>query len=146
MTVLGGIDSVTYKKGNKMRYALWGIALIGVIFLATTFGKVLHEQVSATVPEGYRFSVSDNKWASGGLKTVYYVYDDKILVEDINLYVDDEKNVDRVVTIYDDINTVDLRYDEDGECDDGEPLSEPKILTTIKSLVSRKIGRQYIGL
>ena len=143
MTVVAEISNVSYKKGNLMRYTLWGFVLVGMIFLATTFGKVMHEQVSAVVPEGYRFLVTDKRWASGGLKTVYYVYDDKILVEDINLYADGDE-VDRAVRIYDDISTYGLEYDND--CDEEDVLCEPKVLTTIRNLVSRKIGREYIGL
>ena len=105
----------------------------------------MNGDVSATVPEGYKFSVTDNYIEGSNIRTRYYVYDDKILAEDESIIGD---HLNRSVLIYDGINTTSLQYDEDTIefCELGTCSEKPKILATIKSLISRKIGREYIGL
>lgn len=105
----------------------------------------MNGDVSASVPEGYRFSVTDNYIEGSNIRTRYYVYDDKIIVEDESI---NDDVVNRSVLVYDDVNTMPLRYDEDTIelCELGTCREKPKILATIKSLISRKIGREYIGL
>ena len=141
------ITEVTYKKGNKIRYTLWGLGATLIIFLGVTFLNLVNADVSASVPRDYKFAVIDNYTNGSGLRTTYYVYEDKILVEDENKYGED--GVDRVVMIYDNISTTDLRLDSEDRmdiCELGTCQSQPKILFTIKKLLSHKIGREYIGL
>ena len=127
-----------------MRYTLWGLAAICIAILVYTFVNTVNGDVSAAVPEGYRFSVTDNYVEGSKVRTRYYVYDDKIFVEDESF---DDDTVNRVILIYDGINTTSLQYDTDTIelCELGACREKPKILATIKSLISRRIGREYIG-
>lgn len=106
---------------------------------------MMNGEVSASVPEGYRFVVTDNYVEGSNIRTRYYVYDDKILVEDEST---NDNVVSRTVMIYDSVSTSGLEYDEETLelCELGSCKEKPKILSTIKSLISRKIGREYIGL
>ena len=139
------LTSVAYKKGNWMRYTLWALAALCIGILIYTFISTLNGDVSASVPEGYRFSVADNYIEGSKSRTTYYVYDDKILVEDESY---NDGVVNRSVMIYDGFNTTALQYDtETAEfCELGACREKPRILATIKNLLSRKIGREYIGL
>ena len=145
MTDIANLTNVAYKKGNWMRYSLWILAAICIGVLIYTFINTVNGEVSANVPEGYRFVVTDNYIEGSGLRTRYYVYDDKILVEDESA---NDNIVSRTVMIYDGINTAPLNYDEETVelCELGACKEKPKILATIKTLISRKIGREYIGL
>ena len=145
MTDSSNLSNVAYKKGNWMRYTLWVLAGVCIGMLIYTFINTLNSNVSAAVPEGYRFSVTDNYSEGSKIRTIYYVYDDRILVEDESI---NDNTVNRSLLVYDNVSTVDLKYDADTLelCELGSCLEKPKILTTIKSLISRKIGREYIGL
>ncbi|MBQ3321058.1 hypothetical protein IJG71_02935 [Candidatus Saccharibacteria bacterium] len=140
------LTAVAYKKGNWLRYTLWGVATICIAVLIFTFISAMNNEVSASVPEGYRFSVTDNYASGSKIRTTYYVYDDKILVEDES-FTDNATN--RVVLIYDGIKTDTIEYnvsDTATLCELGSCSEKPKALITIKNLISRKIGREYIGL
>ena len=145
MTNIASISNVTYKKGNWMRYILWALAAICISTLVYTFITTMNGDVSASVPDGYRFAVTDNYNNNSRIRTTYYVYDDHILVEDEGF---EDDSVNRTIMIYDDINTSSLKYDEETieMCELGACKEKPRILATIKSLISRKIGREYIGL
>ena len=145
MTDIAKLSNVAYKKGNWMRYSLWALAAICIGVLVYSFITMMNGEVSASVPEGYKFSVTDNYVEGSNIRTRYYVYDDKILVEDESIVGD---NLNRSVLIYDGFNTSSLQYDEETIelCELGSCSEKPRILTTIKSLISRKIGREYIGL
>ena len=145
MTDIAKLSNVAYKKGNWMRYSLWALAAICIGVLVYSFITMMNGEVSASVPEGYKFSVTDNYVEGSNIRTRYYVYDDKILVEDESVVGD---NLNRSVLIYDGFNTSSLQYDEETIelCELGSCSEKPRILTTIKSLISRKIGREYIGL
>ena len=80
------------------------------------------------------------------MRTTYYVYSNKILVEDENFTAD---SVDRTVMVYDGINTVPLNLDTNDTieiCELGSCHQVPKVLSVVKQLVSRQTGREYIGL
>ena len=145
MTSISKLSNVAYKKGNWMRYTLWALAALCIGILIYTFINTMNGDVSAAVPEGYRFSVTDNYIKGSNIRTRYYVYDDKILVEDESVV---DNTVNRSLLVYDNINTISLKYDDDTIelCELGACQEKPKILATIKSLISRKIGREYIGL
>ena len=144
MTDIAKLSNVAYKKGNWMRYTLWALAAICIGVLVYSFITMMNGDVSASVPEGYKFSVTDNYVEGSNIRTRYYVYDDKILVEDESIVGD---NLNRSVLIYDGFNTSSLQYDEETIelCELGSCSEKPRILATIKSLISRKIGREYIG-
>ena len=140
------MTAVSYKKGNWMRYTLWGLAVICITFLMITFFSVLNGEISATVPEGYKFSVTNNYSEGSHNRTTYYVYDNRIFVEDESF----EKNsVNRTVLVYDNISTDSLTLDLDDTieiCELGACHQVPKVLAVIKKLVSGKTGREYIGI
>lgn len=140
------LTAVAYKKGNWMRYTLWGLAAIAIAVLIFTFINTMSEGISAAIPEGYKFAVTNNYNEGSKVRTTYYVYDEYILVEDESF--EDEKT-NRVVMIYEGINTDSLTLDEEDKteiCELGSCRSHPKVLATIKNLISRKMGREYIGL
>ena len=145
MPNIANISNVAYKKGNWMRYTLWALGIVCIGVLIYTFAFTMSGEVSASVPEGYKFSVTDNYANGSKTRTTYYVYDDRILAEDEGF---EDDSVNRVVLVYDGINTSTLKYDTDAIelCELGACEEKPKILATIKSLISRKIGREYIGL
>ena len=145
MTDIANLSNVAYKKGNLMRYSLWALAAICIGVLVFSFITMMNGNVSASVPEGYKFSVTDNYIEGSNIRTRFYVYDDKIIVEDESITDD---TVNRSVMLYDDVNTTSLQYDADTIeiCELGACREKPKILATIKSLISRKVGREYIGL
>lgn len=145
MTDIAKLSNVAYKKGNWMRYSLWALAAICIGVLLYSFVTMMSGDVSASVPEGYRFTVTDNYIEGSNIRTRYYVYDDKILAEDESRT---DEGINRSVLIYDGINTTSLKYDDETMelCELGACSEKPRILATIKSLISRKIGREYIGL
>ena len=129
-----------------MRYLLWALGAICVTVLIVTFVQMMNGEVSASVPDGYRFAVTDNYTEGSKFRTTYYVYDNKIFVEDES-FSDD--TVNRTVMIYDGVNTQSLVYDETDTtqiCQYGACYERPKVVTVIRSLISRKIGREYLGL
>ena len=139
------LSSVAYKKGNLMRYSLWALAAVCIAVLVSTFTSMMNGNISAVVPDGYKFSVTDNYSEGSRLRTTYYVYDNKIFVEDEGF---EDDAVNRVVMIYDGINTQSLEYREDDVtqiCEFGSCYERPKVLAVIKQLISRKIGREYIN-
>lgn len=143
---MDGLSNVAYKKGNLLRYSLWGIAAVCIAMLISTFLNVLGGEISAAVPEGYKFSVTDNYIEGSNLRTTYYVYDDHVIVEDESF---DTSSVNRSVLIYDNVNTSALALDRDDTtevCEYGTCAAKPKVLAVIKKLLSRKAGREYIGI
>jgi len=146
LTTTANISNVAYKKGNWMRYTLWALAAVCIIILIHTFITTMNGGVSAAVPEDFRFALTDNYSEGSKLRTTYYIYDDKILVVDESV---DDSGVNRSVMIYDDVNTTPLYLDSEDTteiCELGSCAAYPKVLSTIKSLISRKVGREYIGL
>ena len=146
MTTGANMTSVAYKKGNWMRYTLWGLAAICVVVLLTTFITTLNGGVSATVPDGYRFSVSDSYNSHGKIRTTYYVYHDKIIVEDESF---EDNKVNRSTLVYDGVSADAIQYDASDVteiCELGSCHEVPKALVVIRKLISRKTAREYIGL
>lgn len=140
------LSSVAYKKGNWMRYTLWGLGAICIAILFSTFFNMMNGKISAAVPEGYKFAVTDNYTEGSNIRTTYYVYDNKILVEDESFTND---SVDRCVMVYDGISTTDLSLKDDETieiCELGSCHSSPSVLATVRQLISRHPGREYIGL
>lgn len=128
-----------------MRYTLWGLAAVCIAILFMTFFSTLNGEVSASVPEGYRFAVTDNYADGSKVRTTYYVYDDQIFVEDESFEAD---SVNRTVMVYDNVKTASIVYNPDDVtlvCELGSCSDKPKALAVIKSLISRKIGREYLG-
>ena len=143
---LNRLSNVAYKKGNWMRYTLWGLAALCIALLISVFINVMNGEISAAVPEGYRFSVTDNYNEGSKVRTTYYVYKDHIIVEDESFEND---AVNRALMVYDNINTVSLSFNEDDTmqiCELGACYERPKVLAVIKNLISRKVGREYIGV
>lgn len=139
------MTAIAYKKGNWMRYTLWGVAAVCVFVLVSYFMNELNGDISAAVPEGYRFSVVNNYAEGSQLRTTYYVYDDHIIVEDES-FTDDAVN--RTLLIYDNLDTTTLDYDPEDKieiCELGVCYERPKALTVIKKVLSRKTAREYIG-
>ena len=142
---MDNLSNVAYKNGNILRYSLWSMAAICITLLISTFLSTLNGEISAAIPDGYRFSVTDNYTEGSKLRTTYYVYNDHILVEDESFEAD---SVNRVVLIYDNINTSTLVLDKEDTteiCEYGAFYAKPKVLATIKKLISRKAGHEYIG-
>ena len=145
MTDIAKLSNVAYKKGNWMRYTLWFLAAICIGILIQTFITTINGEVSASVPDDYRFAIVNNYGEGSKVRTSYYVYKDKILVVDESF---GNSTANRSVMIYDNINTDTLYLDTDDTteiCELGSCGVYPKVLATIKSLLSRKIGREYIG-
>ena len=140
------LSSVGYKKGSWMRYSLWALAGACIGILIFSFINMMNSEVSASIPSNYKFLVTDNYAVGSKIRTTYYVYDNHILVEDESFEKD---ATNRVVIIYDNINTEPLKYDENDKtkiCELGACYERPKVLAVIKKLISSKMGREYIGL
>ena len=140
------LTSVAYKKGNLLRYTLWGVAVIAITVLIVNILRIMNTDSTATpVPDGYRFAVNYNYAECSKVKTTYYVYDNKVIVEDESF----ENNIkNRSLMVYEGITTSNLEYNEDETttvCELGACREQPKVLTTIKKLISRKVGREYLG-
>lgn len=146
MTTIADISSVAYKKGNWMRYLLWGLGVVCIGALIVTFVTAVNGEISAAVPPDYRFAVANTYGEGSRVRTTYYIYDDHIIVEDEGF---ENGEVNRSVMIYDDVNTKGLQLNSEDTteiCELGSCKEHPKVLATIKSLLSRKVGREYIGL
>lgn len=146
MTDIANLSNVAYKKGNWMRYTLWGLAAVCIGILIHTFITTMNGGVSAVVPDDYRFAIVNNYAENSKVRTSYYIYNDKVLVVDESF---DDQGVNRSVMIYDNVNTDTLYLDSEDTteiCELGSCGAYPKVLATIKSLLSRKVGREYIGL
>lgn len=129
-----------------MRYTLWGVAALCISVLFFTFFSMMTNEISAAVPEGYKFSVTDNYNEGSNIRTTYYIYENRIFVEDESF---ESNSVSRATLVYDSINTHDLALDENDTtelCELGVCHSVPKILITIKKLIANKPSREYIGL
>lgn len=140
------LTSVAYKKGNWMRYTLWGVAAVCIAVLFSTFFSMMNGEISAAVPPDYKFAVTDNYNSGSNIRTTYYVYDNRIFVEDEGF---ESASVNRTVMIYDGINTASLELDEEDTidiCELGTCHQVPKVLPVIKQLISRRPGREYLGL
>lgn len=145
MTDIANLTNVAYKKGNWMRYTLWALAAVCIGILIYSFVGMMNGDVSASVPEGYKFAVTDS-YEGSKVRTTYYVYDDKIMVEEQGFH---DNKVDRAVMIYDGVSTLTLTLNSDDTteiCEYGVCHSVPKVVDVIKRLLSRKVGREYIGL
>ena len=139
------LSSVAYKKGNLLRYTLWIIGAICIAVLIINILGIMNSEGAAAVPEGYRFSVTDRYTENSKVKTIYYVYENKIIVEDESF---DDEGVNRTLLEYDGISTSSLEYNGDDTtdlCELGACLEKPKVLAVIKKLISRKTGRELIG-
>ena len=145
MSDLAGMSNIAYKKGSWMRYALWGAAALCIVTLAIAFCNAMSGNISAAVPEGYRFSVTNNYSDDGKNHTTYYIYDDHIIVEDES---DVDGTINRAMLVYDNVITTSLSYDPEDTieiCELGVCREKPKVLAVIKNILSRKTGREYIG-
>ena len=140
------LTSVAYKKGNWMRYTLWGAAAVCIVVLFSTFFNMMNGEISAAVPPGYKFAVTDNYNEGSNIRTTYYVYNDRIFVEDESF---ESTSVNRTVMVYDGVNTNSLELDGEDTidiCELGTCRQVPKVLSVIKQLISRRPGREYLGL
>lgn len=140
------LTSVAYKKGNWMRYTLWGAAAVCIVLLFSTFFNMMNGEISAAVPPGYKFAVTDNYNEGSNIRTTYYVYNDRIFVEDESF---ESTSVNRTVMVYDGVNTNSLELDGEDTidiCELGACHQVPKVLSVIKQLISRRPGREYLGL
>lgn len=147
MTDIEKLSNVAYKKGNWMRYTLWGIGLICVAILFVYILNQMNGEISAAVPKDYKFSVTDDYNGSNIVYTTYYVYNDRIIVEDVS--VTEKGDKDRLLLVYENINTRSLNLDEEDTteiCELGACSQKPKVMAVIKKIVSRKTGREYMGL
>lgn len=145
MTTTANISSVAYKKGNLMRYVLWALGATCIGIMIYTFFTTMNASISASAPPGYNFSVVDNYNGNGKLRTTYYVYDDKIFVENESF---NDDSVDRSTRIYEGINTTNLDYNPKElakTCELGACYKLPKVINDIKALLSDQVGREYIG-
>ena len=139
------LTSVAYKKGNWLRYTLWSLAAICIGVLIYFFINTLRDTTSTNVPDGYNFSVIDSHGSDDQIRTIYYVYGDKILVADES---PSDNSVNRTILIYENINTADLSYKPDDMtevCESGICYKRPKVINKIRKLLAGKIGREYTG-
>jgi hypothetical protein len=107
---------------------------------------MMNDEISAAVPPGYKFAVTDNYNEGSNIRTTYYVYNDRIFVEDESF---ESTSVNRTVMVYDGVNTNSLELDGEDTidiCELGTCHQVPKVLSVIKQLISRRPGREYLGL
>lgn len=140
------LSSVAYKKGNLLRYSLWAAAAVCIAVLIINFFNIMSSSSAVTmVPEGYRFAITDDYSDGSKVRTTYYVYEDKIIVEDESF---EAERANRILMLYDGISTTSLNYDASDTadiCQLGACRKKPKVLSAIKKLLSQKTGREYIG-
>ena len=149
MTGVIEMSSVSYEKGNWLRYTLWGVALLAIAVLIITFLQVISDGGSQAIPPGYKFAVTDsrdNDEGTGSEVTTYYVYDDRILVD--NETIKDRKTSETIM-IYDGLNTRELvaaAEEANKDCDQDSCRKNPKVVAKVKKFISGRVGREYTGL
>jgi len=133
-------DLSKYKKERWIQYGFWfiaGILVTGVIFFLVKF---LNEKTTIAVPANYNYAIEDHYSKNENLWATYYVYDSYVLVTKDN-------GEDGPIMAYD-FDTSILVYDEKETiktCDKDYCYAYPKVLTTLKKLISTKFGREYTG-
>ena len=137
-------DKANEKKEIWLRYGFWIIAILlaGAAIFALT--KISGGGDSGlNVPSDYKFVIEDHYPKSDNTWATYYVYSNYILVKK-----DGESTKTEPMMIYDGIDSSKLKYDLDDTtkiCDTDSCYRYPKVLTTIKKLISNKFGREYTG-
>lgn len=135
-------NSADEKKQTFLRYGFWIVAIILAAVAIFVVVNVIGGKASESVPSGYKFVVEDHYAKSGNGWATYYVYDSYVLVKK-----DGENDKGEPPMIYD-IDTSKLSYNENDTtkiCDTDSCYQYPKVLTTIKKLISNKFGREYTG-
>ena len=143
MTDIANLSNVAYKKGNWMRYTLWMFAAACIGLLIYYLVVVFNGETVVRVPEGYKFSLTDNYHEGDTRKTTYYAYESKIMVEDE--YFTNE-GVNKVIMTYD-ADTEALGFDADKvqRCEQENCKEKSEMLSAVKKMILWKIGREYKG-
>lgn len=97
------------------------IAIIGVLIWKITTSK------NFSIPEDYNLKLQENNSNIDGEDIIYYVYNNKIIIEKISYYPlgHPKGTMHRVVTIYEDVITSDI-----------------KEINDIRSLINNKKGKE----
>ena len=66
MTNIANINNVAYKKGNWMRYTLWGLAAICIIALIVAFINIMNEASAGYSVENVEKTVLPDKSSPEG--------------------------------------------------------------------------------
>ncbi|MBR2543272.1 hypothetical protein IKF03_01580 [Candidatus Saccharibacteria bacterium] len=135
-------DTSNEKKENWLRYGFWVIAgLVAIVAIFVLVNMTGNGSSGPNVPSDYKFVVEDHYPKSDSTWATYYVYDNYILVKK-----DSEAAKNDPMMIYDGIDSTKLSYDENDTtkiCDTDSCYRYPKVLTTIKKLISKKVPREY---
>lgn len=130
------------KRERWLQYGFWIFAALIAVAAIFILINVTSAESGLNVPSGYKFIIEDHHPKSDNTWATYYVYDDYVLVQKDSVAAKDEP-----LMIYDGIDTSKLNYDENDTtkvCDADSCYHYPKALTTLKKLISKKSGREYI--
>lgn len=111
------------------------------------FISTMNGGISAHIPEGYRFAITENYDENSNIRTSYYVYDDRVLIEKESY---DNNGLNRAMIMYEGIDTKKISFDPDSDAEDCEETNtckaRTKTISAIRKLISHANGREFVGL
>lgn len=131
------------KAESWLKYIFVTLMLILAGFAIWFITSHIQDNDVMAIPSGYRLAVAESTDAK---LTSYYVYDDKIILKTETSQADGTSTTETLV--YDGTDSSKIQYDGDDAteaCDVKQCKSKKKVLAAIKSAISGRAGREYIG-
>lgn len=103
----------------------------------------IQDDDTLAVPADYRVAIAE---LTSVKLTTYYVYDDKIILK--NEFSKSDGTPTSETLVYDGVDTSKIQYSGDDAttvCEVKECKNKKKVLSAIKSTISGKVSREYIG-
>ena len=134
---------VNHKREKWLRYGFWFFAGVLAAFVIVKLCFFINKKIDITTPSGYDYVIEDHFAKNDINWATYYVYSDYVIVKN-----DGEEEKDNPDMVYDGIGSSKLDYSEEKTirmCDADTCFNYPEVLTTIKSFIANKFGREYTG-